>query len=82
MKKQTSVAVTFDDAIKARLDAYCELNDIDAQAVITEAVATFLKSQAPEINQYRDQSCFLCLRERGIRPYSMSDKGAKAWMCP
>ena len=52
MKKQTSVAVTFDDAIKARLDAYCELNDIDAQAVITEAVATFLKSQAPEINQF------------------------------
>ncbi|EKQ00013.1 programmed cell death antitoxin [Lacticaseibacillus casei 21/1] len=51
MKKQTSVAVTFDDAIKARLDAYCELNDIDAQVVITEAVATFLKSQAPEINQ-------------------------------
>ena len=51
MKKQTSVAVTFDDAIKARLDAYCELNDIDAQAVITEAVATFLKSQAPEINK-------------------------------
>ncbi|BAN75496.1 MULTISPECIES: antitoxin [Lacticaseibacillus] len=51
MKKQTSVTVTFDAAIKARLDAYCELNDTDTQDVITTAVAKFLQSQAPDINQ-------------------------------
>ena len=51
MKKETSVTVALDSAIKARLDAYCELNDMGGQDVSTEAVAKFLQSQAPEINQ-------------------------------